>query len=153
MLPLFRFKTVMRVSFDDLDAYKVVHNSRYFCYFERGRIEYLRNLGCITAGEEGLKKIDVAVVENYCSYRNPAFFDDLLEIKLRISFIKNTSFQFQYIFERQIDSTLIACGYTNMVRVSFPQVKPIKLTKEFIEAVNKFEGNNLGKMTGIPEVK
>ena len=153
MHPLFRFETVLRVTFDDLDAYKVVHNSRYFCYFERGRIEYLRNLGFITTGEEGLKKIDVAVVENFCSYRNPALFDDLLRVGLRISFIKNTSFQFQYIIERQEDSALTACGYTNLVRVSFPQLQPRKLEKEFKDAVQKFEGNNLGKMTGIPGVK
>ncbi|MFC1553662.1 acyl-CoA thioesterase [candidate division KSB1 bacterium] len=153
MEELFKFKCSQRVHFDDLDAYKVVHNSKYFCFFERGRLEYLRNLGLVSEGNEGLKRVDVAVVENHCYYKKPALFDEILDIHLRISFMRNTSFQFQYLVKKNSDDTLVAYGYTNMVRVSFPEIKPIPLDGRFKDAVLEFEGENLGVKKGMPQIK
>lgn len=153
MYPLFRFIYIQRVAFDDLDPYNVVNNSRYFTFFERGRIDYLREIGLISGSAGDLDKIDVAVVENFCSYRSPAFFDNVLEISIRISYIKRTSLQFQYIINRREDKKLIALGYTNMVRLHFPDFKPRSFSNDFKEAVRKYEKDNLGKMIGIPDIK
>jgi len=148
---LFRFKMSLRVSFDDLDAYKVVHNSKYFVYFERARTAYLQNLGLIQDGEKGLDDIDSAVIENYCSYRKPVLFDDIITIYLRVSYLKKSSLQFQYIVTKNNDSVTAALGYTTIVRVLFAQFKPIPFDKRFRDAITAFEGDNLGKMTGIHE--
>lgn len=153
MYPMFRFESIQRVTFDDLDPYNVVNNSRYFTYFERGRVDYLREIGLISGSAGDLEKIDVAVVENYCSYRSPAYFDNVLNVYLRISYIKRTSLQFQYIINRNEDKKLIALGYTNLVRVHFPELKPRSFDNDFKEKVRNYEKGNLGKMTGIPDVK
>lgn len=152
MLNLFRFKAVQRVAFEDIDYYKVVNNSKYFFYFERARVEYLRKLDFISTRDKGLDKFDVAVVENYCSYRKPAYFDDLLDIHTRISYLKSSSLQFQYIIVRSGDGEKISCGYTNLVRVAFPSLKPRPLDGSFVEKVTEFENENLGKSPGIPDI-
>ena len=153
MNSLFQYKITHRIEFDDLDAFKVVHNSTYFRFFERGRIEYLRHVGLIPDKEQGFKNIEVAVVENFCSYRKPAQFDDVIAINLRISYIKKSSLQFQYLIEKDSDGVLIAYGYSNLINVSDPHFKATQFEPEYLRAIETFEGDNLGKMTGIPNVK
>jgi acyl-CoA thioester hydrolase len=152
MHQLFRFKTDIQVTFDDLDAYKVVHNSKYLIYFERGRTAYLQYLRLIPPGEEGLAKIDSVVIENYCSYLKPALFDDVITIYVRISYLKKSSLQFQYILTKNNDTAVIALGYTTLVRVLFSKFKPISFEVAFRHTIISFEGDNLGKMIGIPKL-
>ncbi|MFC1557482.1 acyl-CoA thioesterase [candidate division KSB1 bacterium] len=152
MHPYFKMKTVIRVPFEDIDAFNVVHNAKYFCYFERGRVEYLRHLGFMDDGDESLKNLEVAIVEHYCSYRKPARFDDDLSIHLRISYLKNSSFQFQYLITRDEESSLLTLGYSNLVFFNSVTLKPKTLNPELRDAVTQFEGDHLGQMTGIPEL-
>ncbi len=102
MNSLFQYKTTHRIEFDDLDAFKVVHNSTYFRFFERGRIEYLRHVGFIPDKEQESKNIKVVVVENYCSYRKPAQFDDVIAINMRANFIYQKKPFSVPIFDREI---------------------------------------------------
>jgi len=150
MYPFFKFKTPIRVTFEDVDSFRVVHNSKYFCYFERGRLEYFRNLGFAGEGENSHKNFEVAIVENYCSYRKAALFDDLLDIHLRVSFMRNSSFQFQYLVTREGGRILLAAGYSNMVYFNREKLKPRAIPPAIKEGIIRFEGEHLGKMTGIP---
>ncbi len=153
MSQLFKLKTDLRVFFEDVDAYQVVHNAKFFCFFERGRLEYLRHLGFVDEGPDCLRNLEVVIAENYCSYKKPAILDDILTVCLRISFMKRSSFQFQYIIIRKNSKELIACGYTTLVCVDRKTLKPTGIKPGVKNAVEKFEGDDLGKNTGIPEIK
>ena len=43
--PPFRFSYSTRVGFDETDAQGIVYYGRYMPYFDRARVEYLRDLG------------------------------------------------------------------------------------------------------------
>ena len=53
--PPFTFSAFMRVGFDETDAQQVVYYGRYFPYFDRARVEYLRHLGLLAMRTGGLE--------------------------------------------------------------------------------------------------
>ena len=150
MRDLFKFETKIRVAFEDVDLFSVVNNAKYFSYFERGRIEYLRCIGFVGEGESSLKNFESVVAENFCSYKKSAVFDDLLTIHIRISFMKRSSMQFQYYISRETDDAILTTGYTNLVWFDTKEKKAIPIRKDMRETVTEFEGDNLGKNPGNP---
>ena len=74
----------LQVAFDETDMLGVAHNSVYFKWFERGRLELFEEiLPIATAMEEG---IAAPVVHNSCDYENPARFRDRLVLTTRMPF-------------------------------------------------------------------
>ncbi len=150
---LFKHKTEIKVQFEDIDAFKVVNNCKYFNFFERARIDYIRTAGTVNNGEDSIENYECAVVENYCSYKKPAVFDDDLTILIRMSFVKRTSLQFQYIIKRYRDNAVIATGYSNLVWVSLKEKKTKVFPPALKKAVIDFEADSLGTMTGMPDLR
>lgn len=151
MHPYFKVNTDIRIAFEDVDAFQVVHNAKYFCFFERGRLEYLRELGFVNDGPESLSNFEVVIVEHGCVYKKPAVFDDLISVNLRISMMKKSSFQFQYVITRKPENQILTLGFTNLVYIDRNTLKPCPIKPEVKEAVTIFEGENLGKNPGIPD--
>lgn len=68
----------IRPEFRDVDALGFVHNSVYFLWFERGRLQILDD--AIPMAEALGLNIGVVVVENRCSYLRPARYGDVLKL-------------------------------------------------------------------------
>ncbi len=77
------FKTDVRVRFSETDLAGWVYYGNYFVYFEVGRSAMYRELGF---NYSDLKKegIVLPVVEAHCEYKNPAQYDDVLEVLTRV---------------------------------------------------------------------
>ncbi len=84
-----------RVQFYETDAQGIVHHSNYFRYFEEARGEFLRrlNLPYNSIREEGY---EVVLLEAFCSFKKPLFYDELFEIQLELSNIDRFTFEFLY---------------------------------------------------------
>ncbi len=105
------FKTQLRVRYAETDAAKVVYYGSFFLYFEVGKIEMYRELGLPY-------KWDIPIVDTYCKYLGPVYFDDLLEVHTNFADIKEKSFKIESrIFKVQDDGQLlqVAQGYTTHV--------------------------------------
>lgn len=152
MVKNFKFKTEIVVRFEDIDLFGVVNNAKYFNYFERSRIEYLRNLGFVGGGPESVKNFESVVVENYCSYKKPAKFDDILQIHVRISFMKRSSLQFQYYITKNNNTDILSTGFTTLVWYNSVSFKPKPIPDSIKTQISDFEGESLGKMIGNPEM-
>ena len=103
----------IRVYYEDTDAGGVVFYANYLKFFERGRTEWLRNLGVNQAklAEEQVRIF--VVVGTQVRYRSPARLDDLLEIKTTLSKVGNSSCTFEQIAERNgealVESSIQIC--------------------------------------------
>ena len=103
----------IRIYFEDTDAQGLVYNSNYLKYLERGRTEFLRNLGYDQKKllKEGLifvvKKVNLDFVK-------PAELDEIIEVKSKIESVKKVSFTFvQEIFDsnqKKILDANVKCG-------------------------------------------
>ena len=103
----------IRIYFEDTDAQGLVYNSNYLKYLERGRTEFLRNMGYDQ--KELLKNGIIFVVKKVnLDFIKAAELDDIIEIKSKILEVKNVSFTFhQEIFDvenKKILDAIIKCG-------------------------------------------
>lgn len=90
------FTHQLRVRFAETDAMGVVHHSRYLPYLEATRVEYLRHLGHPYADLRS-GGIDFAVIEAYMQYRQPVYFDEVVDVHLRLGSVTRTTFQIGYL--------------------------------------------------------
>ncbi len=78
------FLTQVRVRYPEVDRMGVAHHSHYLAWFEIGRTEMMRCLGC-SYGKMETEGIFLPVVEVSCRYRAPARYDDLLEVETSLA--------------------------------------------------------------------
>ncbi|MBO7173172.1 MAG: tol-pal system-associated acyl-CoA thioesterase [Burkholderiaceae bacterium] len=89
------FHLPVRVYYEDTDHGRVVYHSNYLKFFERGRTEFLRALGWNQSQliESGLCAFVVASMT--INYRRPAILDDMLDIRTRVTNLRQASFVFE----------------------------------------------------------
>lgn len=98
-----------RVEFCETDMAGIVHFSNYYRYMEQAEHEFLRSLGlALMFTEEDGTVIGWPRVSSSCSYKAPAVYDDVLDIRLRVDRkgVKSLTFAFEIVR----GETLIATG-------------------------------------------
>jgi acyl-CoA thioester hydrolase len=103
-------KTSIRVIYADTDQMGVVYYANYLRFFEAGRNEYLRDKGIPYKQVEAELAVRLPVVEAQVQYKQPARYDDLLEVETAISKLGNASARFEYRVLR--GDELVALGHT-----------------------------------------
>jgi acyl-CoA thioester hydrolase len=88
-------RTRLRVRYAETDKMGVVYYANYFVWFEVGRCELLRTLGWSYREMEGTG-IYLPVIEAHCEYRQPARYDDDIEISTRGALISPVRMEFRY---------------------------------------------------------
>ena len=117
-----------RVRYAETDQSGVVHHSIYPVWFEMGRVELLRSSG-ITYKEMERNGFFFVIVDLHIRYRQPARFDDELELETSRSSKTKVTVEHGYRLTRRSDgelltegSTLIACINSKGRPCRIPQV-------------------------------
>lgn len=105
-------ETEVRVRYAETDQMGIVHHANYLVWFETGRSDLCRAKGFSYKEMEEIDNSLMVVAEAYCRYKSPAFYDDLLTIRTKISQIRSRTLRFHYEVFRESDNTLIAEGET-----------------------------------------
>lgn len=139
-----RYKHVhqVRVRSYEVDWQGIVHNSNYLRYFEVARIEYLKNIGARVDMKSIQGDGKIVLVRNEIDHDAPAFFDELLAISTRISFIRNSSFAMEGIMERVSDGQLISRNTAFHVWLDAATNRPKTIGDDFRKLVQEFEGES-----------
>jgi len=118
-------KTSIRAIYADTDAMGVVYHTNYIKWFEVGRCELLRSIGYPYARleEEGIL---LPVAECSCKYKQPAVYDDMLEITARVAEMKGATVVMEYEIRKQETGALLVTGFTKHA-ITDPKFKPIRL--------------------------
>jgi acyl-CoA thioester hydrolase len=95
----------IRVRYPEVDAMGYLHHSRFFQYFEMGRIELLRKLGHSYADLER-QGIFFVVVKIECKYKAPARYDEELQLTTRVA--RQTHVRIDHVYELRRGDTLLA---------------------------------------------
>ena len=85
----------MRVRYADTDRMGVVYYANYLVWFEVGRTEWLRETGWSYREMES-DGIALPVIEARCEYRQPARYDDEIEIATRATLLTPVRIRFDY---------------------------------------------------------
>ncbi len=136
-----KFKHIytVKVRFNEVDMLRILNNAVYLSYFEQARIHYVKDAGLLP--EKGIFSDNrlYYMARNEINYLKPAFFDDGLNIYSRISYIKNSSFGFEHIVERQRNGDILAEGKGVLVHVDPVTKRSAKLPDEFYEKISSFD--------------
>lgn len=94
-------KIEVRVAAADTEFQGTISNPRVFEWFSRGRIKYFREHGGMEIGDDDIPRIDgekmsAFLVNINCDFRNPATFNDLLELTTRIGEVGDHTVVFEH---------------------------------------------------------
>jgi acyl-CoA thioester hydrolase len=101
----------VRVRYAETDQMGIVYYANYFVWFEVGRTDLLRHAGW-SYREMEREGFSLPVVEAHCEYRQPARYDDELEISTRGGLLSPVRVRFDYEVVRPSDDTVLAGGHT-----------------------------------------
>ena len=107
------FHTTRRVEFVDTDMAGIVHFSNFFRWMESAEVEFLRSRGLsVKLPWEG-QVLGFPRVSASCDYLQPARFQDVLDIAVRVEKVGRKSVT--YAFEFTLEGAVIARGRVTSV--------------------------------------
>jgi acyl-CoA thioester hydrolase len=107
----YSFTHRLRTRFAETDAMGIIHHAAYLPYLEEARVEYLRAIGhpydVVRGGEVGDSR-EFPVLEASVRYRQPLYFDDAVDVSLRIGAVRGATFQIAYLLAVGTDARATA---------------------------------------------
>jgi len=85
----------LRVAYQETDGQRRVHHANYLNYFERGRVEMLREIGHNYKAIEASGLL-LVVTEMNVRYHAPADFDDLLRLTTTVTEVRKVRMRHRY---------------------------------------------------------
>jgi acyl-CoA thioester hydrolase len=89
----------------------VVYYANYLVWFEVGRTDLLRQSGWSYREMES-EGFALPVIEAHCEYKQPARYDDEIEIRTVGALVSPVRLRFDYEIARRADAVTLACGHT-----------------------------------------
>jgi acyl-CoA thioester hydrolase len=86
----------LEVRFRDCDPLGHVNNAVYLTYFEQARFNHWRSLWNFGSIDLPPDVPGVILARMECDYKRPARYGDTLEIRMRVTDIGRSSFQYEY---------------------------------------------------------
>ncbi len=108
-------ETKIRVRYAETDKMGIVHHANYYVWFELGRSNFCRTKGFSYVEMEDQDDTRLVVAESSCRYKSPAFYDDELTVRTKITKIRSRSIIFTYEIYRESDKTILAVGETKHI--------------------------------------
>ncbi|MBM4357500.1 MAG: acyl-CoA thioesterase [Deltaproteobacteria bacterium] len=127
----------LRVRFCETDLMAIVHHANYLVYCEAARVDWLHKRGVSYAEWERMG-IHLPVVDVRLRYRQPARFEDVLEIDTTVAELSRASVRFSYRIRRGAEvlceaETLLACvGHDLGLRRLPPDVAAVLRSAESV---------------------
>jgi len=99
------------VRYAETDKMGVVYHANYFVWFEVGRADLLRHAGW-TYREMESEGFSLPVIEAHCDYKQPARYDDELEVRVEAALASPARVAFTYEVVRPSDAQTLVTGRT-----------------------------------------
>ncbi len=130
-------KTNVRVRYADTDQMKYVYNGKYFEYFEVGRTEMMRENGLPYSMIEK-SGFQMPVREAMLKFKNPAFYDELLEVETRVETLPELKVHINHTIRSLDRDVIIVEGYIILVFINMETRKPVRPPEFFYNAIKPF---------------
>lgn len=132
----FRFSVPYVVRVSDVNYGGHVSNAAVLSYFQDARIAYLARLGPFSELDIG-EGCGLILPEAHVLYRAEMFLGEAVEIGVRVTELRNSSFIMAYRIERE--GKVTAEGTTALVSFDYAARRPRRLPEGLRRAVTEFE--------------
>ena len=143
----FRFAHRMRVRYAEIDAQRIVFNTRYLEYMDVGVTEYFRAVGRTALEHPDGGEAEFHVARNTIDYKRPLAYDELFDVCMRCARIGTSSMTYLWEIhgmengEGQED--LRALGESISVHVGSLGARPSPVPQRIIDTFEAYEGRSL----------
>lgn len=134
-LAAFRMRVPIAVRFRDLDSLGHVNNAVYFTYCEVARNTYWKKL----FGLRRLSDVNFILAHAELDYRAQANGDSDVVVGIRVSFIGNTSFGFEYVVVEE-GGVLLAEGRSVQVTFDYKTNQKVAVPANVRDQILEYEG-------------
>jgi acyl-CoA thioester hydrolase len=141
-IKFFKAETSGKVEFYEVDSFGVVHNVRYFYWFERARTEYIQTIGIDLNTDTYISHLPLIVAHAEADYISPLRFNDEYRVLTRICKINRTSIEFENI-ALGADNRIIATGYAVLVYLDMKTNKPDPIPDSLKKIIKDYESFDL----------
>ncbi|MEG1611948.1 MAG: thioesterase family protein [Alistipes sp.] len=122
----------IRVWYKHTDQMGIVHHSNYICYFEAARSEFMRELCGMSFAEVEQRGIMMPILDVSSKYLRPAYFDELLTVRISIRELPMARITFYYeIFNER--NELLNTGSTTLGFIHSDTRRPCRCPEWFME--------------------
>ena len=136
---MYQTEVQIRVRYADTDQMGYVYYANYAVYYEVARVESFRQLGYAYKNLEA-EGVMMPVLELKSNFIQPAKYDDLLTVKVRISELPKVKIRYEYEIYNE-ENTLLNTGETVLVFINMKTNKPVRLPAVMAELLSPyFEG-------------
>ncbi|MFY0599556.1 MAG: acyl-CoA thioesterase [Cyclobacteriaceae bacterium] len=122
---MYQQEVEIRVRYADTDQMGYVYYGNYATYYEVARVEALRKIG-FSYKEMEDEGVGMPVLDLHIKYHQPARYDDLLTVKLKIPEMPRARILFTYEVLNQ-EGKLINTGETTLVFMNMESGKPVRM--------------------------
>jgi len=126
MLPVFSYQR--RVAFSDTDAMGVVHHANYLRFCEEARVAWMRERGLSSTHYPRTDKV-LAVLNYSVWHHKPAFFEDLLTVRLQVN---STGARIRFLYSILKEEIVVAQAETLHIPVD-KDLRPVRPSPEFLK--------------------
>ena len=130
-------KTTLRVRYADTDQMHYAYNGKYFEYFEVGRTEMMREQGLTYRNIEE-NGYQMPVHEAFLKFKNPAFYDELLEVETRVEKLPLANVHIDHTIRSKERDVIIAEGYIELAFIKKNNKKITRAHEFFTNALIKY---------------
>ncbi len=127
-------KINIRVRYAETDQMQYAYYGNYLEYFEVGRAEMMRQHD-LTYKQIEENGYHMPVSETFVKYKNPAFYDELLEIETKVEKLPQLRVHIDHQIISSERNVLVAEGYVELVFIKKKTKKIIRPPKFFIDAL------------------
>jgi len=132
---MFTYISTLKVRYAETDQMGVVHHGNYAIYLELARLEWLENIGFSYKKLEG-EGVMLPVYDLKFSFKQPAYFDDILTVETSLAKMPSASIVFDYKIYNT-DHELITSAQSTLVFVDVKTRRPIRCPKAILERLNE----------------
>lgn len=128
------FQHQIYVEFGDTDAAGIVYYPNYYKWMDNAAHAFFHHLGFSTRSLL-TNNIATPLIEAHCTFKQPAFFHEMLTVEVSVTWLKEKVFQLQYEMIR--GDQIIAHGYEIRAYTTFEnhQPKAIPIPNDFKQAL------------------
>lgn len=121
----------IRVWYKHTDQMAICHHSNYICYYEAARSEFMRALG-MSFAEVEQRGIMMPILDVQSRYHKPAYFDELLTVRLIIRELPMARINFFYEIYNE-KQELINTGSTQLGFIHSDTRRPCRCPEWFFK--------------------
>lgn len=121
----FTFSVPVSVRFSETDMYGHLNNTVPFTYFEYARIEFFKHIGLMSDWLDPAGSTIPVVADLQCDYLKQVYFDEKLEIFVKVASIGNSSIDVHYMAKNR-NKDVVFTGRGTLVQISRTSGKGVR---------------------------